>query len=99
MLFRDDWERKAHDIICIIKYGGIGGQVRDHDMREVANVLRGHSLRPVLPKVTVTIPKINGLPVLTGHDPSKHVLEVVSVSMPQPGALSVGVKLPPIKLP
>lgn len=56
MLFRDDWERKAHDIICTIKYGRMGGNISAEDVEKVADILRGHSLRP--PRVT--LPKTPG---------------------------------------
>ena len=42
--FRDDYERQAHDIICIIKYGGRGGSVRTAELRDVADYLRGRPL-------------------------------------------------------
>lgn len=60
MIFRDDYERQAHDIICIIKYGAVGGKVATHDMRRVGDILRGHTLDPPKPKIIVpiTAPKV-----------------------------------------
>ena len=61
MIFRDEHERKAHDVICFIKYGSVGGQVRMEDVRRVADILRGHRLDPPKPRVaipTATAPKI-----------------------------------------
>lgn len=63
MIFRDDWERKAHDVICTIKYGGAGGSVRVDDVRRIGDILRGRPLAPqfkvtVKPPPSVTIPKV-----------------------------------------
>lgn len=59
MSFRDEHERKAHDIICLIKYNGVGGQVREAELRKVANILRGG---PLVPKITMRIPGSNPPP-------------------------------------
>lgn len=61
MIFRDDYERQAHDIICIIKYGATGGKVNTNDMRRVADIIRGRTLDPPKPKITmpkVTLPNL-----------------------------------------
>ena len=66
MVFRDDYERKAHDILCIIKYGSIGGQARKEDIERVGDILRGHSLKskvlvahdPKTPPVSISMPNI-----------------------------------------
>ena len=62
MSFRDDHERKAHDIICIVRFGGIGGSVRQEDIRRVGDILRGQPLvtAPKLPSLVVT-PKLPAL--------------------------------------
>ena len=61
MVFRDDWERKAHDVICVIKYGGSGGSVRVEDVRRIGDILRGRPLAPVfkppLPRIAVPLVK------------------------------------------
>lgn len=56
--FRDDWDRKAHDIICIVKYGAPGGSVATKDMQRVSDILRGGSFKqpvvvPPLPRALV----------------------------------------------
>lgn len=56
MSFRDEHERKAHDVICIIKYGGIGGSVRTEDVRRIGDVLRGKPLAPVIHMPVVRMP-------------------------------------------
>lgn len=53
MTFRDDWDRKAHDIICIVRYGNTGGSVRNDEVRRVSDVLRGHPHRPPAPVLPV----------------------------------------------
>lgn len=55
-MFRDEWDRKAHDIICIIKYGGRGGSVRTPDMHKIGDILRGGPpvmFAPPAPKAAV----------------------------------------------
>lgn len=56
-IFRDEWERKAHDAICIFKYGAVGGSVSTADVRRVADYLRGGSYRPpvVMPPLPVNV--------------------------------------------
>lgn len=56
-IFRDEWERKAHDAICIFKYGAVGGSVATADVRRVADYLRGGSYRPpvVMPPLPVAV--------------------------------------------
>lgn len=95
MFFRDDWERKAHDVICVIKHGSIGGQVQQRDIERVGDILRGHSLKPKL-----VIPKVNGLPVVTAHDPTKvnGKVELPNVTIKAPGFIA-SISLPDIKLP
>lgn len=51
-VFRDEHERKAHDVICTIKYGGRGGSVSTNDVREVGDILRGQPFRPAIPLPT-----------------------------------------------
>lgn len=47
----------AHDIICIIRYGGTGGSANSQDVKKVADYLgRIPALRPV-PQVRVVLPK------------------------------------------
>lgn len=60
MIFRDDYERQAHDIICIIKYGATGGKVNTNDMRRVADIIRGRTLDPPKPKIVapLVVPKV-----------------------------------------
>lgn len=40
-MFADEYERKAHDIICIVKHGSIGGQASTQEVKRVAAYLRG----------------------------------------------------------
>ena len=65
----DPHEQQAHDIICMIRYGSPGGNVRNDELRKVADYLRGGPKRPVVtvpvvpvvptqPTVTVSIPGI-----------------------------------------
>jgi hypothetical protein len=53
---RDEWDRKAHDILCIIKYGSVGGGVRTDEMYKVSNILRGHAFRPTVPVLVLPPP-------------------------------------------
>jgi hypothetical protein len=39
-MYRDDFERLAHDIACVVMYGKIGGEVRQPLMERVAAMLR-----------------------------------------------------------
>lgn len=48
-IMRDEFDRKAHDILCIIRYGSIGGGVEVSEMRKVSDVLRGHPYQPTAP--------------------------------------------------
>lgn len=73
MIFRDDFERQAHDIICIVKYGATGGKVATNDLRRVADILRGHTLDP--PKPRIVMPKV-AMPNLVVTIPT------VSVTLP-----------------
>ncbi len=67
VIFRDEFERKAHDVICIVKHGSPGGNARAEEVRRVADYLRGGPLAtsritevrvkpPVLPKPLVVPP-------------------------------------------
>lgn len=47
-IMRDEFDRKAHDILCIIRYGSIGGGVDVEEMRKVSDVLRGHPFQPTI---------------------------------------------------
>lgn len=58
MIFRDEYERKAMDIICIIKYGSIGGQANAKDVERVGDILRGHPFKRELPKVSISLPPV-----------------------------------------
>lgn len=64
MLCRDEFDRKAHDIICIIKYGSPGGGVRTEEVIKVGDILRGHPFKPVLviPPPPVVKPPVFKLP-------------------------------------
>lgn len=57
MIFRDEHERKAHDVICIVKYGSVGGSVATKDVRRVGDILRGHTLDPPKPKINIVVSK------------------------------------------
>lgn len=59
---RDEWDRKAHDILCIIKYGSVGGGIRAEEMYKVSDILRGHPYRPTLPPLPVVTPPVVALP-------------------------------------
>lgn len=58
-MFRDDAERKAHDVICTIRHGGRGGNVRVEDVRKIADIIRGAPYRPT---VSVAIPPVKPVP-------------------------------------
>lgn len=58
---RDEWDRKAHDILCIIKYGSPGGGIRNEEMYRVSDILRGHPFKPAAP-VLAPIPTIKITP-------------------------------------
>lgn len=68
-MFADHWEEKAHGVICLIKYNGIGGKVDQRQMVRVADYLRGHSLKPKLPPLPplplppLPLPKLPPLPL------------------------------------
>lgn len=60
MAFADEHERKAHDIICTIKYGGCGGTVSNQLLKQVGDILRGGPIRKLplpLPKPAMPLPK------------------------------------------
>lgn len=44
VIFRDEFERKAHDVISIMKHGSPGGNARAEEVRRVADYLRGGPL-------------------------------------------------------
>jgi len=50
---RDDFDRKAHDIICMLRYGSTGGGVKDVEMHKIGDYLRGG---PFKPKIQVKLP-------------------------------------------
>ena len=55
----DPHEQRAHDIICMIRYGSPGGSVRTDEVRKVADYLRGGPKRPAAPMVPrVTVPVV-----------------------------------------
>lgn len=61
MIFRDDWDRKAHDVMCIAKYGTPGGSVNTKDMHRAGDLLRGAPFRaavviPPLPAPVIVPP-------------------------------------------
>lgn len=67
-VFRDEFDHKAHDVICLVKYGSVGGSVATSDMRRVGDYLRGGPVRPavpVLPRAVVpALPRIPAIPTL-----------------------------------
>lgn len=83
MIFRDDYERKAHDIICIVKYGATGGIVATRDVRRVGDILRGHTLDPPKPKITLPplVPKVT-VPNLVVAKPTVTIPAPIKISMP-----------------
>ena len=54
MAFRDEFERKAHDIICIVKYGSPGGSATPKEVQRIGDILRGGPYRP--PVVMIPLP-------------------------------------------
>lgn len=66
-------ERIAHDLICIMKYGSIGGSVSANEVSRLVDHMERTGLVqrevPAVKMPAVTIPKINGLPVLIMHKP------------------------------
>ena len=60
-VFRDEFDRKAHDVICLVKYGSTGGSVSTSDMKRVGDYLRGGPVRPAVP-VIPTQPRIPAIP-------------------------------------
>lgn len=74
-VFRDDWDRKAHDIICIVKYGNPGGSVATKELHRVSDILRGRSFKqpvvvPPLPVAAVKVPPMPA-PVIVPPLPPK----------------------------
>lgn len=61
----DPFEQQAHDIICMIRYGSPGGNVRNEEMRRIANYLRGG------PKVAIPVikPPVVVIPVIAPPPP------------------------------
>ena len=57
-VFRDEWERKAHDVICVLRYGGTGGSIRTDEMRRIADILRGRPFDPPRVKINLSPPAI-----------------------------------------
>lgn len=88
MPFRDEWEQKAHDIICIIKYGSRGGTARDEDVRRVADILRGK------PLPTVAIHVSGDINVLPPKVANRRFHVVVPVVLSQDSAPATKIKLP-----
>lgn len=63
VIFRDEFERKAHDVICIVKHGTPGGNARAEEVRRVADYLRGGPLSTTrVPPVPVVFPKPLAVP-------------------------------------
>lgn len=66
-------ERIAHDLICIIKYGSIGGDVSASEISRLVNHMESTGLvqreLPTVKMPAVTIPKIDGKPVVVMHKP------------------------------
>lgn len=64
MVFADRYEEQAHDVICMIRYGGIGGSVPTKLVKQVGDYLRGGphhtTVKPKLPP----LPKMGALPPL-----------------------------------
>lgn len=60
VMFRDEWDRKAHDVMCIAKYGSPGGSVPTKDVHRAGDLLRGHPFMPAI-KVPV-IPLVLSIP-------------------------------------
>ena len=52
---RDEYDRKAHDIICILRYGNVGGGVHTDQMYKVSDILRGHPYQPKLPPPPIVL--------------------------------------------
>ena len=98
-------ERIAHDLICIIKYGSIGGSVSANEMSRLVDYMertglvqrevpvvhipgsnppapRGPKPAPPPNPPAITIPKINGLPVLTMHNPDAPSVQLPSIRLP-----------------
>lgn len=61
-VFADEWEEKAHSVICLIKYNGVGGSVDKNLLRKVGDHLRGYSLKPKLPTLPRIAPALPPLP-------------------------------------
>lgn len=53
--FADKHEQQAYDIICILKYGSIGGSVNSKDIKRIGDYLRGG---PIKPAVVVVRPPV-----------------------------------------
>lgn len=98
-------ERIAHDLICIIKYGSIGGDVSASEVSRLVNHMertglvqrelptvripgsnppapRGPKPAPPPNPPSITIPKINGLPVLVMHNPDAPSAKLPSIRLP-----------------
>lgn len=48
MAFRDDAESKAHEILCVIRYGSNGGSVPAKEVQQIGDIIRGHKLQPTI---------------------------------------------------
>lgn len=79
-------ERIAHDIICIVKYGSPGGSAPTSDVKRVVDYMERAGLVkrevPAVKMPAVTIPKINGLPVLIMHKPDAPSVQLPSIRLP-----------------
>lgn len=82
----------AHDIICICKYGSVGGSASATELKRVIDYLRKIGTLPSEPapppRVAVAIPKVNNVPVLVMHRPDAPTVQIAppAVTIKLPGA-------------
>lgn len=84
LIFADEWEEKAHHIICTIKYGGVGGKVDSKTLRQVGDILRGHPLKPNIRIPVVVNPLVPPGVVAAVQVPTLAVPKVAAVVLVPP---------------
>lgn len=47
-MIRDEFDRKAHDVICMLNYGSQGGTVRTEELHKIGDYLRGKPFNPII---------------------------------------------------
>ena len=55
-MIRDEFDRQAHDILCIVRFGSQGGDIRTEELHKIGDYLRGRKFVKPLPKIEVKQP-------------------------------------------